>query len=284
MIRLNQSRRAWRAIYSTLTAVALLGCTSSGTPMGVAFKSRTQFESEWSKYLDFSPNKAIVIAGEIRGRYVLGYSFAFPTEAGAIEDALSACESRRMDRQILSDCVLYAIDDRVVSAGAGELGADVSVGQADDDDLSGSSGADILHGLSGDDRLQGGEGDDRLYGGLGDDLLIGGPGQDILRGGPGADRFVITRDSLGTGLDHIVDFRPEDGDQLVLSGFEEQDSLGSSAERNHHLEFRFEDGILAFKSKGIEAWVPVTTLDRLDLSVQALAEKNAISVGFDLRF
>jgi hypothetical protein len=81
--------------------------------MGVTFKSRTQFEAEWSAYLKMAPRKAMAIAGDIDSQYVLGYSYAYVREDSAIEEALEACEERRADRRIDAPCRLYAFGDEV---------------------------------------------------------------------------------------------------------------------------------------------------------------------------
>ena len=69
-------------------------------------------------------------------------------------------------------------------------------------------------GTDGDDEIRGYGGDDELHGGAGDDVLIGGKGSDIMFGGPGADIFVI--DFLTDVPDEVMDFRPEEGDSLLL--------------------------------------------------------------------
>ena len=43
---------------------------------------------------------------------------------------------------------------------------------------------------------------------------MGGPGIDRLLGGPGADQFVIDIPTLEP--DEVLDFRPEEGDTIVL--------------------------------------------------------------------
>jgi len=79
-----------------------------------------------------------------------------------------------------------------------------------------TSGADVLRGTSGDDVLRGGVGDDRLDGGDGSDTLDGGDGNDTLIGGPGPDLFVFGPDSVGHGVDRVLDFHPEEGDRIEL--------------------------------------------------------------------
>jgi hypothetical protein len=104
-------------------SVLLTGCGSFGTPMGVAFKTRTQFEVEWAHFLEFESDKALAIAGDIGSRFVLGYSFGYLTEDLAIEAAMEACELRRADRRIEDECTLYAVDDQLVAPADADRGS-----------------------------------------------------------------------------------------------------------------------------------------------------------------
>jgi hypothetical protein len=78
----------------------------------------------------------------------------------------------------------------------------------------GSGGDDSLIGTESDDEIYGDDGDDRIQGRDGDDILIGGRGTDILFGGAGSDQFVI--DFISDLPDEVLDFRPEEGDTLLL--------------------------------------------------------------------
>jgi hypothetical protein len=120
-----------------------------------------------------------------------------------------------------------------------------SIARAGDDVITGGSGNDVLRGSSGNDRLVGNAGDDRLEGGEGDDIL---------------------------------DFRPEEGDQIVLSGFQEDETRALS----NRIELR--DGVLTVRPQSLEVWYPVADLERGDLSVRALAATGAIKFGLELRF
>lgn len=62
----------------------------------------------------------------------------------------------------------------------GTAGADVLIGDADNEHMEGFRGDDVLFGGAGDDQLDGGIGDDRLEGGPGFDSYDGGPGTDTL--------------------------------------------------------------------------------------------------------
>ncbi|NJK68768.1 MAG: peptidylprolyl isomerase [Microcoleus sp. CSU_2_2] len=103
---------------------------------------------------------------------------------------------------------------------------DLITGGVGNDILIGNQGDDILNGDAGNDFLRGGQGNDTLVGGDGNDILIGDTGNNTLTGGGGADTFV----SIGVDpatlpfilllptSQTIVDFRPEEGDRIALTG------------------------------------------------------------------
>ena len=102
----------------------------------------------------------------------------------------------------------------------GGPGGDVLIGRGGDDDLDGGEGNDDLQGRRGDDDLDGGPGNDYLDAGDDDDALDGGPGVDHYNGGAGADTFLFAPgDSTDPRGDVIMDFAPDAGDKIVLSGF-----------------------------------------------------------------
>ena len=70
-----------------------------------------------------------------------------------------------------------------------------------------------LNGNARDNLLLGRAGSDVLIGGNGADQLAGGAGSDRLIGGNGADHFVMSE-----GTDRIMDFQPEQGDQVWFAG------------------------------------------------------------------
>ncbi|MEG4806214.1 peptidylprolyl isomerase [Microcoleus sp. F8-D3] len=117
----------------------------------------------------------------------------------------------------------------------GEAGDDFLRGGKGDDSISGGVGNDILIGNIGDDILNGDAGNDFLRGGQENDILIGGDGNDILigdtgnntlTGGSGADTFVLLGVDPATlpfilllPTSHtIVDFRPQEGDRIAVTG------------------------------------------------------------------
>lgn len=103
---------------------------------------------------------------------------------------------------------------------------DLITGGADNDILIGNQGDDILNGDAGNDFLRGGQGNDTLVGGDGNDILIGDTGNNTLTGGSGADTFVAIGVDPATlpfilllpTSQTIVDFRPQEGDRIALTG------------------------------------------------------------------
>lgn len=97
--------------------------------------------------------------------------------------------------------------------------------------LTAGSGEQRLIGSKGGDVLSGGEGSDLLKGGAGRDRIKLQPnGIDLASGGKGADRFEVSANALGVGTRarkglavadksaHVItDFKPAQGDKLVLS-------------------------------------------------------------------
>ena len=95
---------------------ALAGCRASAKPIGVPLKERTQFESEWNRYVHFEPQKALAVAGDPAGKYAMGYAFGKATRDEAVREALDACALRRSDRRIEAVCRLYAVGNEIESA------------------------------------------------------------------------------------------------------------------------------------------------------------------------
>jgi peptidyl-prolyl cis-trans isomerase B (cyclophilin B) len=140
-------------------------------------------------------------------------------------------------------------NDRIVGSSTGDAingsqGNDSITGEAGDDFLRGGKGNDLisggvgndilignfaddtLNGDAGNDFLRGGQGNDILNGGDGNDILIGDTGDNTLTGGSGADTFVLLGVDpellpvilLPVTSHTIVDFRPEEGDRIGLTG------------------------------------------------------------------
>jgi hypothetical protein len=87
--------------------------------MGVALRTRTQFESEWKNYLRLAPAKSLAVAGDLNGVYVSGLAYDHQSTEAAVEAAIEYCEQRRADRRIEDTCSTYAIGDQIVGAAPG---------------------------------------------------------------------------------------------------------------------------------------------------------------------
>ena len=95
------------------------GCfRSGGSPMGVALRDTTQFEAEWRNYQGLTGLKALAVAGDLQGVYVSGFSWAYPIQELANDEAMENCDERRLDRRIEDPCRLYAEgDERLAESG-----------------------------------------------------------------------------------------------------------------------------------------------------------------------
>jgi Ca2+-binding RTX toxin-like protein len=107
----------------------------------------------------------------------------------------------------------------------GTEGADVLIGDGDDNSLSGGPGDDVLSAGAGDDRIYPGDGNDRAEGGEGNDYVEGEDedeeGRDILSGGPGDSDLVEYFGRLPVTMtlnNQADDGRAGEGDNI--SGFE----------------------------------------------------------------
>ncbi|MBL8706947.1 MAG: hypothetical protein JNM30_18990, partial [Rhodospirillales bacterium] len=134
------------------------------------------------------------------------------------------------------DDLAYGVSGGVLD---GEQAVLAEAQQATAASLYGSTGAEALHGGTASELLLAGGGDDTLYGGAGDDWLLAGAGADVISGGAGADRFVL---AAGLGLDTVLDFDAQEGDQLVLAGF----GVGNYVEVEAHLSQQGSDVLIAF--------------------------------------
>ncbi|MEM1391948.1 MAG: DUF4347 domain-containing protein, partial [Cyanobacteria bacterium P01_H01_bin.150] len=143
---------------------------------------------------------------------------------------------------------------------SGDAGKDIIKGGSGDDQITGGDdadninagfGNDTVNGDAGNDQIKGGGGDDILNGGAdndwllgndGNDLLIGDLGDDLLNGGSGADVFYFA--SPNQGFDTILDFNPEQGDKIQVSGsgFGITDDLTG---------FRFISGVLDYNGQNL---------------------------------
>ena len=98
-----------------MTLVSITGCHESPRPIGIRMRKVSQFEDELKRYQAFPEPKAIAISGDVQGIYSMGYSSGAPSRADAMREALEDCEERRAIRGIEGACVLYAVNDEVIS-------------------------------------------------------------------------------------------------------------------------------------------------------------------------
>ena len=106
---------------ATLLSTLVAGCYRS--PIGMPLPSAPRFKAEWKNYSRLEPNKALAIAGDTQGTYVIGYAFAQSSEPAAVQAAMDACEARRADRRIEAPCRTYAIGERVETETASTNGS-----------------------------------------------------------------------------------------------------------------------------------------------------------------
>ncbi len=109
-------------------------------------------------------------------------------------------------------------------------GADVLIGDANDNVINALGGDDRVSGAGGNDTLNGGNGNDTLNGDAGNDILIGGAGRDTMTGGAGNDTFTFTAlsdSSISYLRDVITDFTPGQ-DKINISGLDANGGLSGN--------------------------------------------------------
>ncbi len=173
--------------------------------------------------------------------------------------------------------------------------ADEIIGTTGDDTLQGTSISDDITGGKGDDILIGGDGDDELNGEDGDDILIGGAGIDRLYGGLGSDLFIIDISTLAEP-DEIMDFRPEDGDGLLLDM-----SMPGKLKKKDSSKLELDGFGVDFKKAGIDkarissrgdvevrfrgrGWLKVVGVRRSDLKVKLTQKGSRLGLIFSGKF
>ncbi|MCF2872304.1 VCBS domain-containing protein, partial [Octadecabacter sp. G9-8] len=101
-------------------------------------------------------------------------------------------------------------------------------------------------GTAGDDDLSGTIGTDVIFAGAGDDIIYGGGGFNWLSGGQGADTYLFGDDA---GLTWLIDFNPDEGDQLDLVYFGFDDFAAFEAvvsESEGDTQIELDDNIAVF--------------------------------------
>jgi hypothetical protein len=94
--------------------LVLCACVSEHGPIGLELRSSGRFDSEWRHYLQLEPHKSLAFAGDVEGRYAIGYGFEGATLAEAMTAAIDDCNLRRADKRIEDPCKIVAVDDELI--------------------------------------------------------------------------------------------------------------------------------------------------------------------------
>ena len=84
--------------------------------MGQPIPDESRFVKEWSRYRTLAGHKALFVAGDIEGRFIMGYAHGLETPDGAMRQAEDECERRRAARDIEAACRLYAREGEAVDS------------------------------------------------------------------------------------------------------------------------------------------------------------------------
>jgi hypothetical protein len=98
-------------------------CGFGRSPIGSELRESGRFDSEWRRYLQFPPHKSLAFAGDVEGRYVIGYGFDEVSGHAAEYAALRDCEIRRVDKRIETECRTVAIDDEFIDEDGDLIGS-----------------------------------------------------------------------------------------------------------------------------------------------------------------
>ena len=104
-------RQVVRAVFLPLL---LCACTIDHGPIGLELRSSGRFDYEWNHYLQLQAHKSLAFAGDVEGRYVIGYGFEEATLAEAMAAAIDDCNLRRADKRIEDPCKVVAVDDALI--------------------------------------------------------------------------------------------------------------------------------------------------------------------------
>ncbi len=98
-----------RLAIGVLCACALAACTLPQRTLGIEMREQSRFQQQWKRYQKLEDFKALVIAGDVEGVYVSGFSYEMASTDEAVRAALDLCEQRRTDRRIVAPCRTVAI-------------------------------------------------------------------------------------------------------------------------------------------------------------------------------
>jgi len=102
-----------------LTLVGLTGCTQSPAPVKYNIdkeKNIDHIERSFELYKTHQEHKAMAVAMDEEGKYVLGYSFDCATQESAKRIALENCNNANANAEVKADasCTLFALENTIV--------------------------------------------------------------------------------------------------------------------------------------------------------------------------
>jgi len=108
-MRPEGSRTLFRVMIGVVSACAFAACTLPQRTLGIEMREQSRFQQQWKRYQKLDDFKALVIAGDVGGVYVSGFSYEMTSADEAVRAARALCEQRRTDRRILAPCRTLAI-------------------------------------------------------------------------------------------------------------------------------------------------------------------------------
>jgi hypothetical protein len=101
------------------TIIGLTGCTSTPEPVKYNIdkeKNIEHIERSFDLYKEHKSHKAMAIAMDSEGKYVLGYSYDCTSAQSAEKIALNNCTKANERAEVKADasCELYAVEDNIV--------------------------------------------------------------------------------------------------------------------------------------------------------------------------
>jgi hypothetical protein len=74
-------------IATLLVMTTGVACGRAGKPIGIPLRTKTQFQSEWKRYLTLPEEKSLAVAGDLDGVYASGIAQRAASTETAIADA-----------------------------------------------------------------------------------------------------------------------------------------------------------------------------------------------------
>ena len=106
---------------TTLSAiVGLGGCTSTPAPIQKyninKEKNIEHIRSSFELYKEYQSHKAMAVAMDKEGKYVIGYSYDCISEQSAKNIALTNCTKANNNAEVKANasCIIYATEDKIV--------------------------------------------------------------------------------------------------------------------------------------------------------------------------